>query len=267
MSSQSENPQHAPQPGDPDHGDPRYDDAPYGDPREGDAHGDPYGPGAGGPDEPSGPPYRAIAMVLLSAVVLAVGIGLVQLFGGDDDEAATTAGEGTSQVEPNGQDGQDASGQPAQGEAGAAGDAPAEGGAPAGQDGAQGAPGQDGQPADPAAPGQPGDQAPAGQPAGAGPDVTAVPVQIFNNSTVTGLAGRTGEALRERGFAVGDVANMPSNRGVVAQSTAFFGSGPGEREAAEAIAAQLGITAKPRPADLAGEAPGVIVIVTQDLDR
>ncbi|MBM7229502.1 LytR C-terminal domain-containing protein [Dietzia cinnamea] len=273
MSSQSENPQYAPQPGDPNHGDPRYDDAQYGDPRDGGPYDadDPYGPGAGDPDEPSGPPYRAIAMVLLSAVVLAVGIGLVQLFGGDDDEAAPTADEGTSQVEQDGSTGQGADGQPAQGEAGGAEGAPAQGGAPGGQDGAVGAPGEAGgeaQPGDPAAPADPpaAGQPPA-QPGAPGPDVTSVPVQIFNNSTVTGLAARTGEALRESGFAVGDVANMPSNRGVVAESTAFYGTGPGEQQAAQAIAAQLGITAKPRPADLAGEAPGVIVIVTQDLDR
>ena len=51
MSSQSENPQYAPQPGDPDHGDPRYDDARYGDPRDGGPYDadDPYGPGAGDP--------------------------------------------------------------------------------------------------------------------------------------------------------------------------------------------------------------------------
>ena len=273
MSSQSENPQYAPQPGDPDHGDPRYDDAQYGDPRDGGPYDadDPYGPGGGGPDEPSGPPYRAIAMVLLSAVVLAVGIGLVQLFGGDDDEAATTAEEGTSQVEQDASAGQDADGQPAQGEAGGAEGAPAQGGAPGGQDGAAGASGEAGgeaQPGDPVAPADPpaAGQPPA-QPGAPGPDVTSVPVQIFNNSTVTGLAARTGEALRESGFAVGDVANMPSNRGVVAESTAFYGTAPGEQQAAQAIAAQLGITAKPRPADLAGEAPGVIVIVTQDLDR
>ncbi len=97
--------------------------------------------------------------------------------------------------------------------------------------------------------------------------VTSVPVQIYNNSTVVGLAGRTGEQLRESGFAVGDVANLPSNRGVVAESTAFYGNGPGEQEAAQAVAQQLGIVAKPRPADMAADGPGVIVIVTQDLDR
>lgn len=267
MSSQSGNPQYdSPQPG----------DAEYGDPEFGGPHGADGRPAPGddpGMDEPTGPPYRAIAMVLLAAVVLAVGVGLVQLFGGDDDEATPTADDTTSQVEQNGQAGQDANGQAGADGAGDADGAGTPGGA--GQDGQgadapEGAPGggddgRDPQPGDPAAPGQ--DQ-PAGQvPGGAVPDATSVPVQVFNNSTVTGLAARTGEALRENGYAVGDVANMPSNRGVVAESTAFFGTGPGEQQAAQAIASQLGITAKPRPADLAGEAPGVIVIVTQDLDR
>ena len=245
MSSQPENPQHDA---------PQYDDqdAQFGDQYDADpnAQGDaPYS------DEPSGPPYRAIAMVLLSAVVVAIGVGLVQLFGGDDEEAPAAVEESTSQVEQVDPNGQPAGGQ--QGQVGPDGQpiAPAPGA------------GQDGEPVDPAAPasdGQPADQPGAAAPA---PGVTAVPVQIFNNSTVTGLAGRTGEQLRESGFAVGEVANMPSNRGVVAESTAFYGPGPGEQEAAQAIAAQLGIVAKPRPADMAGDAPGVIVIVTQDLDR
>ena len=210
------------------------------------------GPGGSHPDEPGGPPYRAIAMVLLAAVVLAIGVGLVQLFGGDDDSAPTATEETTSQTEQSGQQDQPAAPvDPAQG-----------GAAPAGQD-PQGAPGQ---PVDPAAPGPDGQGGQNGE-AGSVPAVTAVPVQIFNNSNVTGLAARTGEALRETGFAVGDVANMPSDQGVVPASTAYYGTGPGERQAAEAIAAQLGITAQPRPAELAGQAPGVIVIVTQDLDR
>lgn len=219
------------------------------------------------PDESSGPPYRAIAMVLLSAVVVAIGIGLVQLFGSDDDEAVT-ADEGTSQVEQQGQQGQSAGGQGAEGQA-----APGQAG-PDGQPLPPAAGGQD--PAAPGAPGEPGpdDGQPAadaggqGQaPADSAPAVTAVPVVIYNNSTVTGLAGRTGDQLRDSGFAVGEVANLPSNRGVVPESTAFYGSGPGEQEAAQAIGEQLGIAVQPRPADMAEEGPGVIVIVTHDLDR
>lgn len=254
MSSQSENPQYDARQFDAQGHDAQYDGGYDADPNmQGDT---PHS------DEPSGPPYRAIAMVLLSAVVLAIGIGLVQLFGSDDDEVVT-ADESTSQVEQQDQNGQAPAGQGAEGPVGPDGQ-PLAPGSDADQDpaapGAPDDPGADGQPA-----GQPGDQGQAAP--GSGPDVTTVPVQIYNNSTVTGLAGRTGEQLRESGFAVGDVANMPSNRGVVPTSTAFYGNGPGEQAAAEAIAAQLGIAAQPRPADMAGDAPGVIVIVTQDLDR
>ena len=256
-------------PHDPQHYDAHAGDAYDADPRATD-HGAQHGE-AGYADEPSGPPYRAIAMVLLSAVVLAIGIGLVQLFGSGNDENPTASEEGTSQVEGNGQAGAD-------GQNGSVGQTGADGQAlqpgQVGPDGQPLAPGADGQvpgaPADPNAP-APGQADPAGgqgQSAdGSAPNVSSVPVQIYNNSTVTGLAGRTGEQLREDGFAVGDVAIMPSNRGVVAESTAFYGTGPGEQAAAQAIADTLGITAKPRPADMAGDAPGVIVIVTQDLQR
>ncbi len=253
MSSQSENPQFDARQYDAQDPDAQYEGGYEADPY---AHGD-----APHSDAPSGPPYRAIAMVLLAAVVLAIGVGLVQLFGGDDD--AVTAEEITVEVEQSEQNGQTG------GDQGAADGLGPDGQplAPAPDAGAPALPGPDGQPApgEPGADGQPADPGQAA--AGSAPAVTSVPVQIFNNSTVTGLAGRTGEQLRESGFAVGEVANMPSNRGVVAESTAFFGTGPGEQAAAEAIAAQLGIVAKPRPADMAGDAPGVIVIVTQDLDR
>lgn len=238
MSTQYENP----------HYNGEYEDA---DP---DAHGEP--PHA---DAPSGPPYRAIAMVLLSAVVLAIGVGLVQLFGGDD-EVATAVEESTSQVEQGG-DGQGAPGADGAGQGGQGqdGSAPADGGQPLPPP-----PGADQDPDAASAPGADGQT--VGQSAGGGNSrVTSVPVTIYNNSTVVGLAGRTGEQLRESGFAVGDVANLPSNRGVVAESTAFYGNGLGEQEAAQAVAQQLGIVAKPRPADMAADGPGVIVIVTQDL--
>lgn len=205
-------------------------------------------------DDPSGPPYRAIAMVLLAAVVVAIGVGLAQLFGGGDDSAPTAGEETSAQVTTT----QATTTQSPPGEQQGEPVEPGQPGAVAGAEGqsATGVPGE--------AETQP--QQPAGQPAAA-PAVSAVPVQIFNNSNVSGLAGRTGETLRESGFAVGDVANLPSNQPVVSQSTVYFGAGPGEQQAAEAIAAQLGIPAKPRPATMAVPASGVIVIVTQDLDR
>lgn len=217
-------------------------------------------------DEPAGPPYRAIAMVLLAAVVLAIGVGLVQLFGGDDGDPVAEE-TGTAQVENGtGADPDDsgpAEGAPAEGGPADEGDAPAPGEQGEGQP-----PAEDGQPAEGPRPGESADGQESPAPGGADvPDVTSVPVQVFNNSNITGLAGRTGEELRENGFAVGDVANLPSNRGVVPETTVYFGNAPGEQQAAEAVAAQLGARVEPRPGDLAPGADGVIVIVTQDLDR
>src|SRR5690625_2033024 len=102
-------------------------------------------------------------MVLLAAVVLAVGIGLVQLFGGDDEPAATQD-ETTSQVGPSGQ-------------------VPGGGAAPQGQPVPPPLPGEGREGADPQAPGAPGvpagpagqppAEAPADEPAPAGPAVTS----------------------------------------------------------------------------------------------
>ena len=221
-------------------------------------------PDLDGRDDPSGPPYRAIAMVLLAAVVVAIGIGLVQLFGGDDSTPVADQQE-TGQS----QDAGTGDGQAAPGADGA--NSPGEAGDPA-QPGQPGDPGQAGQPGQPGPDGQPvpGDQqvAPAGaQAAGGAPEVSAVPVRVLNNSNVSGLAGRTGDTLRAAGFAVSDVSNMPSDQGVVSESTVYFGTGPGEQQAAEAIAGELGIPAQPRPSGMSPNTPGVIVIVTQDLAR
>lgn len=214
-------------------------------------------------DEPTGPPYRAIAMVLLAAVVLAIGIGLVQLFGGDDDEATPSADEQStsqSQDPAAGQEGQ--SGE--QGQQGADGTQPGQPGS--GSDSGEQAGGEAPAPGAPEGQtGPDGQQGQQGTPQGDVPPATSVPVQVYNNSNVSGLAGRTGEQLRENGYAVGDVANLPSSQGVIPESAAYYGSAPGEQQAAQAVAAQLGIPAKPRPADFAAEAGGVVVIVTQDL--
>lgn len=204
---------------------------------------DRHGPADGtASDEPTGPPYRAIAMVLLAAVVLAIAVGLAQLFGGGDDTTPTAEQTPTSQAPQPG-----------------TGQVPAGEGQQNGQN-----PHPSGQPAEPG--GEPQNaQAPAAAPGGV--DVTSVPVRVFNNSNVTGLAGRTGDSLRAAGFAVSDVANMPSNQGVVPASVAYYGTGPGEQQAAEAIGSRLGIPAQPRPQGFAADTPGVIVIVTQDLNR
>lgn len=204
----------------------------------------------------SGVPYRAIAMVLLTLVVIAIAIGLVQLFtGSDDDEAAEPATQsvvespsdagGADSAEgsaPGGSDGQQPGGSGQQGGAGA--EAPA--------DGTQN--GQDG-----AAAGENGADSVGGNTAGAG----EVPVRVYNNSTISGLADDVAGTLRGSGADVQEVGNY--SEGNVPTSGVYYGEGEGERAEAERIAGELGIEARPRFEGLGGATPGIIVIVTQDM--
>ncbi len=87
-----------------------------------------------------------------------------------------------------------------------------------------------------------------------------IPVRVLNNSTVSGLASRTGNQLTEAGFDVTETGNYPG--GVIAKTTVYYGNSPHERETAQAIAKELGISAEPRFPGIADSPPGVIVIVT-----
>ncbi len=85
----------------------------------------------------------------------------------------------------------------------------------------------------------------------------AVPVHVLNNSTVAGLAARTASELTADGWAVAEVGNYPGPN--ITNTTVFYGNNPGEKEAALAIADQLGVTAELR-SGVSGS--GVTVVVT-----
>lgn len=88
----------------------------------------------------------------------------------------------------------------------------------------------------------------------------SVPVRVLNNSTISGLASRTGSQLTSAGFDVAETGNYPG--GVIAKTTVYYGDSPNERETAEAVASELGVSAEPRFPGIADSPPGVIVIVT-----
>ncbi len=98
---------------------------------------------------------------------------------------------------------------------------------------------------------------PANSPA---PVDKSVPVRVLNNSTIAGLAAKTGTQLTSGGWNVTETGNYPE--GVVARTTVYYGTSPQEKAAAQAIAADLGVTAEPRFPGIADSPPGVIVIVT-----
>jgi hypothetical protein len=108
--------------------------------------------------------------------------------------------------------------------------------------------------------------APAGDaasgPAGAQPQaVVRVPLRVYNNSTVQGLAARAAEGFRSAGWTVSEVGGY---QGRLLESAAYYRPGTDEEAAAKALATEFGLVAKPRFAEIQGAQPGVIVIVIRD---
>lgn len=87
-------------------------------------------------------------------------------------------------------------------------------------------------------------------------------IYVMNNSMTQGLAGVTATKLRNAGWPVAGTGNYGA--GIVWVSTVFYGPNAGEYELAQRLANALGMSIAPRIAGLAGEQPGVVVVVTQD---
>lgn len=180
--------------------------------------------------ESSGPPFRAFAMLFISLAVVFAGLGLASLGSGDSNAAEspdTAATETTTAA------------------------------AVAARSPAQSAP-----------PSRPPTSAGATTTSGASSTTTSsavaadVPVRVFNNSPVAGLAAETAQKLTSAGWTVAETGNYSDT--TVAATTVYYGNSATEREAAEDIADVLGVSAKPRLAGLAESSSGVIVIVTND---
>lgn len=88
----------------------------------------------------------------------------------------------------------------------------------------------------------------------------AVPVTVLNNSMIVGLAGKTASQLTAEGWNVVETGNYPGAN--IAKTTVYYGNSPGDKEAGQAIAQQLGITAESKSSGLNESSPGVTVIVT-----
>ncbi|MGW0045210.1 LytR C-terminal domain-containing protein [Rhodococcus sp. NPDC003348] len=177
---------------------------------------------------PSGPPLRALAMVLIALAIAFAGIGAMTLSnsGSDPQSADVVPSVAPVKAAPNSPA---ASARPTT-------PAPVTSAAPV--------------------------VASAGAPTAASTfDRSAVQVRVFNNSTVSGLAAETAGTLESDGWTVSETGNYSS--GNVAKTTAFYSANSAtEKQAAQQIAAELGITAEQRFAGIATASPGVIVIVT-----
>jgi hypothetical protein len=102
--------------------------------------------------------------------------------------------------------------------------------------------------------------APAGDAAGQQP-VVREPLRVYNNSLVPGLAARAAENFRSSGWTVSEVGGY---KGRLLESAAYYRPGTNEEAAAKALAADFGLVAKPRFAEIQGAQPGVIVILIKD---
>lgn len=85
-----------------------------------------------------------------------------------------------------------------------------------------------------------------------------VPVRVLNNSVVAGLASRTASQLQADGWTNVSSGNYAS--GNIAKTTVYYGDSPGEREAALAIAQELGAPAEPKSTGV-DQGAGVVVIL------
>lgn len=92
------------------------------------------------------------------------------------------------------------------------------------------------------------------------PPAPKADVRVYNVGTDEGVAGRTGDRLREAGWNVTETSNLSAPD--VAATTVYFGPAEGEEAAAEAVGKVLDAPVQPRIPEIAEQPPGVIVLVT-----
>lgn len=185
--------------------------------------------------ESSGPPLRAIAMVLIALAILFAGLGAASLGGSDSSESAPVA-ETTAASTSTATTTASAAAQAARTTTTAA----------------------------PVVTTTTPTAAPTTTSAAvaSGPVDKSVPVRVFNNSNVSGLAAGTANELTSSGWNVSETGNY--SYGLIQTTTVYYGNSAAEKQAAQAIAAELGVPVEPRFTGIASASPGVIVIVTSE---
>jgi hypothetical protein len=102
---------------------------------------------------------------------------------------------------------------------------------------------------------------PAAAPSTAASEPLTAPVEVFNASGVSGLAGRTAEALRLRGIQVTSVGDLAAASQAAAGMAVFYP--PGIRGQAQMLARVSGaVTVAPAPSGLTSA--GTLVLVLTD---
>jgi type IV secretory pathway VirB10-like protein len=192
--------------------------------------------------DPAGPgrPARLAGLALIAAAAIALVIGLISMFSGDQEQTATPPPSSQEPTPP-----------------------PSSGEPPPQTTSEQPAPPATTPPPVTTTAPPPPPQPPASQqpPSGPGPE-RAEPVRVYNNSTIKGLAERAAGDFRGGGWNVVQVDNYPG--GIIATTTVYFRSGTAEEATARALAKEYSLRVEPRFQGIADAAPGVIVIVTRE---
>lgn len=202
--------------------------------------------------EPSGRsrPLRIAGLALLGLAVGAAIVGLISLGdgpGGDGGNGGGTAAPGSS-----------APGSPGSGSSGPG--SPGTGSPSASSPGSSAAPTVPPTTQTPPPPASaPTSAAPPAPPPP--PPVPQIPVRVYNNSTITGLATQAADDFRRAGWNVVEVANY---RGLIPTSTVYFRPGTDEEAAAPRLGNRFNLRVEPRFSGIANASPGLIVIVTND---
>ncbi|OCB29838.1 hypothetical protein A5675_04960 [Mycobacterium malmoense] len=92
------------------------------------------------------------------------------------------------------------------------------------------------------------------------PPANQAEVQVYNISSKEGVAAKTRDQLTSAGFKVTKVDNMTVPE--VSATTVYYTDADDEHATADAVGKNLGAPVEPRIPALAGEPPGVIVLVT-----
>lgn len=88
-----------------------------------------------------------------------------------------------------------------------------------------------------------------------------MPLRVYNNSTITGLAARGAADFEAAGWTVTDIGGY---NGRIPVSTVYYREGTAEKDAADFLADAFGLRAQPRFDGIEDSSPGVIVILTKD---
>jgi LytR cell envelope-related transcriptional attenuator len=182
------------------------------------------------PESAPSRPAKAAGFALLGVAAVALIIGVVSLFGGESDSPPTAGGTST---EPPVQTTSESTAAPTT-------------------------------TASPSAPTTvpPTSSAATPPPPVTQPGVAKVPVRVYNNSTITGLAGKASDEVRANGWTVAFTGNY--SQGTIPTTTVYFRPGTDEEASAKELGAVLRARVEPRFDGIQAAPAGIILIVTND---